>query len=259
MDEKMNKQCKNCNQIFEVNNKNKRQYNKQFCCKKCSSTYNGKNNVGRKRSIEFKNRFITETKICSMCKIEKDKNQFHKRNGRINGVQSKCKDCIYKYNQSRKVAPLKKGEKVCTKCSIKQNINHFFAGACTKDGRSSECKKCCNIRKLNYLHNNIEKRITENCRGRIRKAITKGYKSAATLKLLGCSIQELKKYLELKFSEGMSWNNYGEWHIDHIRPCCSFDLTKSDEQEKCFNYTNLQPLWAEDNLKKADRLDYKND
>lgn len=65
--------------------------------------------------------------------------------------------------------------------------------------------------------------------------------------LLGCTTEELKKHLEPMFSDGMNWGNYGEWHIDHIKPCASFDLTIDSERLKCFNYKNLQPLWAKDN------------
>ncbi len=75
-------------------------------------------------------------------------------------------------------------------------------------------------------------------------------KAKKTIKLLDCTIPELKKYLEKQFKKGMTWNNYGKWHVDHIRPCCKFDLSKPEEQLKCFNYTNLQPLWAEENLRK---------
>ena len=74
-----------------------------------------------------------------------------------------------------------------------------------------------------------------------------------TFDLLGCSIDELKGYLESKFENGMSWENYGKdgWHIDHIKPCASFDLRSELNQKKCFHYTNLQPLWWEDNLSKG--------
>ena len=55
------------------------------------------------------------------------------------------------------------------------------------------------------------------------------------------------------FSISMNWKNYGfkGWHIDHIIPCCKFDLSKENEQRKCFHYTNLNPMWAIDNLKKG--------
>jgi len=74
--------------------------------------------------------------------------------------------------------------------------------------------------------------------------------------LLGCTIGELKIHLESQFTDGMNWDNYGKygWHIDHIKPCASFDLTDPEEQKKCFHYSNLQPLWWIDNLKKGSKI-----
>ncbi len=79
-----------------------------------------------------------------------------------------------------------------------------------------------------------------------------------SMKLFGCSAEVLKKHLEAQFTDGMSWDNYGThgWHIDHIKPCASFDLTVDEEQKKCFNYSNLQPLWAEDNIRKSDKYQF---
>ena len=82
-------------------------------------------------------------------------------------------------------------------------------------------------------------------------------KSDKTLELLGASVTFVKKYLESLFQPGMSWDNYGEWHVDHIIPCASFDLNDPEQQKKCFHYTNLQPLWAADNIAKGAR--YKPD
>ncbi|GAI33061.1 unnamed protein product, partial [marine sediment metagenome] len=59
-----------------------------------------------------------------------------------------------------------------------------------------------------------------------------------------------KKHLEKRFVKGMSWKNYGKWHIDHIKPCATFNLSEKKEQRKCFHYSNLQPLWAKENLSK---------
>lgn len=94
-------------------------------------------------------------------------------------------------------------------------------------------------------------------RARIKTALAKGYKKAAkTTELLGCSVAELKVHLENQFQPGMSWENQGRygWHIDHIIPCAAFDLSNEDEQRRCFHYSNLQPLWAIDNMKKGAKI-----
>ena len=85
------------------------------------------------------------------------------------------------------------------------------------------------------------------------------------MELLGCTINKYKKYLESKFypnptnGEQMTWENYGlhGWHIDHIRPCASFDLTNEKEQLECFNFKNTQPMWAEENRQKWASWDYE--
>jgi hypothetical protein len=79
-------------------------------------------------------------------------------------------------------------------------------------------------------------------------------KSKSLRDLLGCSIPHLKTHLETQFAEGMNWDNHGEWHIDHIMPCAAFDLTQEDEQHRCFHYSNLQPLWAEENMRKSAKI-----
>jgi hypothetical protein len=79
-------------------------------------------------------------------------------------------------------------------------------------------------------------------------------KSYSITKLIGCPLLELKSYLESRFLPGMSWENRSEWHIDHIRPCASFDLTDLEQQRACFHYTNLQPLWAADNHRKGAKV-----
>ena len=106
----------------------------------------------------------------------------------------------------------------------------------------------------------MKKRRAENVqewlKGRLRKRLWDclgGAVGRRSYELTGISIAELKAYLENQFSNGMTWENRGQWHIDHIRPCASFDFTDPEQQRECFHYTNLQPLWAEDNLAKSDR------
>jgi len=105
----------------------------------------------------------------------------------------------------------------------------------------------------NRSRNDMSFRITNSLRARVRAAIKnkRGKKSFKTMQLIGCSIAELRQHLEKQFTEGMTWENYGSWHIDHIKPCASFNLLKEEEQLECFNFKNLQPLWAKDNLRKG--------
>ena len=77
------------------------------------------------------------------------------------------------------------------------------------------------------------------------------YSSSEFEKFLGCSLAKARKYLESQFKPGMSWSNHGKWHIDHIRPVSSFDLSIDKNIYECFNFKNLQPLWAKENLSKG--------
>lgn len=87
-------------------------------------------------------------------------------------------------------------------------------------------------------------------RTRIRAAI-KRQKTLRTNELLGCSYEQLKQHIESLFVDGMNWQNMGDWHIDHIIPLAAFDLSQEVNQKMAFHYSNLQPLWAADNLKKG--------
>jgi hypothetical protein len=110
-----------------------------------------------------------------------------------------------------------------------------------------------NQRQHARLKNSPTERIKHKIRSRIGMAVKKGSKSVSSAALLGCTISEYRKYLETKFLPGMNWENCGKngWHIDHIRPCNDFDLTKPEEQLLCFHFSNTQPLWQIDNLKKG--------
>lgn len=105
------------------------------------------------------------------------------------------------------------------------------------------------------LKHDLEYYIKDRLSTRIRMAILnhKGTKNTSSIELLGASIDVVRKHIESQFLPGMTWENHGMkgWHIDHIIPCDSFDLRDMDEQKRCFNYKNLQPLWAEDNLEKG--------
>ena len=115
-----------------------------------------------------------------------------------------------------------------------------------------EAKRREKKRKLSTPQGRLEMNLRQRLRAAIRTQSAK--KSGKTYDLVGMSARELCIYLEKKFTAGMSWDNYGKWHIDHKVPICSFDLTKEENQKKAFHYKNLQPLWAVDNLKKGGRI-----
>lgn len=100
-------------------------------------------------------------------------------------------------------------------------------------------------------------RLVRNLRRRVSLAVTSQSttKDETTLKLVGCTLEHLIGHLESQFREGQCWDNYGQWHIDHIRPCASFDLSDPLQRKECFHWSNLQPLWGDENLAKRDQWD----
>lgn len=134
-----------------------------------------------------------------------------------------------------------------------KNPEKFKAGvkrwAKTPAGRIST-----NASKVRSRKRNPEIALKHIVRCRVNMALRKGYKKLrSTRESLGCSIPELKTHLENLFQPGMTWENRGEWEIDHIRPCASFDLLDPEQQKCCFHYTNLQPLWRAQNRQKSDK------
>jgi hypothetical protein len=107
----------------------------------------------------------------------------------------------------------------------------------------------CNRRRkidLNY-------KIRRNLRARLYNAIKNQYKAGSAIRDLGCSISELKNYLESQFKSGMTWDNYRKWHIDYIEALANFDLTNRHQCKMACHYSNLRPMWAHDNISKSNR------
>lgn len=108
----------------------------------------------------------------------------------------------------------------------------------------------------NRLKNDINFKLKYLLSSRIRYAM-KGGKNFRSQNYLGCTLEEVRKYIESKFKKGMSWKNHGfeGWHIDHIKPLSLFDFTKEEDRLKAFHYTNLQPLWAKENFLKGNKYE----
>lgn len=182
---------------------------------------------------------------------------------RTNGRKSKrykhwCLSCQKDRGYAYKNKILK--ESLCHSCKMKQpDVLAKISNNSKKLKHSveSKAKTSASLYKR-YGSNPLNRKIAVNLRGRLSQAIRNNYKSGSAVKDLGCSIDDLKAHLEARFhhnpntGEMMSWDNYGRkgWHIDHIMPLCRFDLTNEVELKKACHYTNLQPLWAKDNLEK---------
>jgi hypothetical protein len=99
-------------------------------------------------------------------------------------------------------------------------------------------------------------RMMHDLRCRLRFYIRNGKHKEHMNRLIGCSHSELKAHIAKHFKKGMTWNNQGRhgWHIDHVKPCTAFDLLDPHQQAQCFHFSNLQPLWESDNIRKSDKL-----
>ena len=162
--------------------------------------------------------------------------------------------------------------KICTKCGKRKKINQFYTSnyyckSCTyqtkKDWRLKHRKRHnianrksyrqCKVAKLKY-NQQPHIKLARNLRTRINLALKEICKSAHTFELLGCTLIQLVRHLEKQFKKGMTWKNYGTWHVDHIKPLSKFNLANPKQQKLACNYKNLQPLWANENLSKSNKV-----
>lgn len=120
-----------------------------------------------------------------------------------------------------------------------------------------DVKEKANKRFKERLRTDINFRLANSLRCRLSNALNRNTKSASTLALLGCSVEQLKRHLEKQFQPGMTWEKKGTvFHIDHMIPCSLFDLSDAEQQRRCFHFTNLQPLFASENLTKGEKNIY---
>lgn len=104
------------------------------------------------------------------------------------------------------------------------------------------------------MQNNPQRRISKNLRHRLRKAMLGETMGVSAVRDLGMSVEDFRQYIASMFQPGMTWDNYGQWHLDHIRPLASFDLTDPAQARIACHYSNMQPLWALDNQRKWSKI-----
>jgi hypothetical protein len=211
-------------------------------------------------------------KTCTKCKVDKEFTEFGKVKAIKSGYRSECKMCVkeYRLRHSEHIVEYKKKynlnnkeNKKLYKLKNKERLSEQNRQYRLKNKdkynqwrQNNKIKINNNANKYNKIRKETDSlfKLKMNIRSLINNCIKRqGYKKTSrTFEILSCSYEELKEHLEKKFTEGMSWDNYGKWHIDHIYP-----ISKAiDEQHliKLNHYTNLQPLWAIDNFKKGNRL-----
>lgn len=178
-------------------------------------------------------------KMCSVCGQTKTLLEFNKNPKGKFGVRSNCKEC----------------QKLVTNAWYAANKQRKHERA--KVWRSLNPHKIKRYPRNEYMKRRRQEDLNFKLRCVIRERLTKlvRNKRRSSLLVLGCSIDYLREYLESKFQPGMAWSNYGKngWHIDHIKPLASFDLSDERQLEEACHYSNLQPLWATDNLRKGAR------
>ena len=189
-------------------------------------------------------------KICSKCKIEKDVCEFYKNPKKEGEVRTRCKKCmnkssyVYSKKNKEKLHEIKERYVMNNKEKVKNSKKKWFDKNPNYQNEWSKLK--CDTDILFKLKKNLRSRLGVFLK---RSNLSKKTK---TMEIIGCSPEFLKEYIEKRFYNGMSWENRNEWHIDHIIP-----LSSAKTEEEMFNlchYTNLQPLWIIENLKKSNKL-----
>ena len=227
---------------------------------------------------------IMNVKICKICNIERDINDFYIKNKDYGTRQTKCKFCICEENKLKRTSERKPtmkdaGLHRCSMCKeIKPTIEFY--------SNSHRCKLCDKeYHKQEYVQQRkrkFTKRWDDNNRSHKAKYMNNRYHSNIQVKLsmcisssinyslqhnkhgnhweelVGYTISDLICHLQSLFQPGMTWDNYGEWQIDHKFPITSFNITDyiCEDFKRCWALSNLQPMWAEENRKKQNKIIY---
>lgn len=233
--------CKEFKEFKEFNKSKKGKYGIREKCKICQSKNSKNYHIKNKDKIKLKSKEkYIKRKESGYYKIYKEENK----------EKLKIKSQEYYINNKEKLNTISKENYNKNKIKILNQMKNY------REENSNIIKE----RKHKYYINNKDKinkykrnrniplkeKLIRLTRLRIRQALKGFKKSEATKKIIGCDLDFYKKYLESKFTKDMSWGNYGVngWHIDHIKPCSSFDFSNQEQINQCFHYTNTEPRWA---------------
>lgn len=194
-------------------------------------------------------------KQCSKCKIWKDEGEFHKNSRTKDGLCSKCKVCAIILAQKWTEDNRKRSRQIKAKW---QKNNRQKQNEIRKRWRKANPKKVASIQKKHDAKRAKVPRnkLSRNISRRIRYSLHGNKNGLHWETLVGYTLQELKQHIESQFVEGMSWDNYGEWHIDHQIPISAFnfDFPEDIDFKRCWAIENLKPLWRFENLSKSGKV-----
>lgn len=282
------KNCSKCCENLPLLSFYKDKTNKDGYCSQCKRC---KNENIKKMRLNRMNQNIQKpiNKICPKCKLNLCSSNFTSLKSSKDGLAVYCKKCRRLNDTNRrnnsKENPIIIDDKYsiikkCTKCLIDKDLSFYRINRKSSDNFTHICVDCLpknnwtrekqQISEKKYRLNNPEKikekfkKYSSSINYRIRQSIhsrlvellfkDKISKKNKTFTYIGCDINYFKKWLECQFVDGMTWNNYGEWHLDHVKPCSSYNLTNETEIKECFNWKNYQPLWKKDNMSKSNKI-----
>ena len=208
---------------------------------------------------------LKSMKECVNCKKNKNSNAFDIKRSAKDGLQSWCKQCkrdsyIAKREdilKSRKTYYEENKEHIAHykqkyNKTHREHINAYYANRRKDDVKRAKDNKTAAAKIKQRRHTCVMFRLMSNVRRRLNHVFRGKNRSKRTVELLGTSIDNTFRHLESLFQPGMTWDNYGKWHVDHIYP---LSLAKNTQElENLCHFSNLQPLWAKDNLKKSNKI-----
>lgn len=193
-------------------------------------------------------------KTCKICKVDKELEQFSKKTASSDGLFHQCKSCIKFYRKNYDQKNKDKKQKHSKTYYEKNKKNIINKSTEYRNNNKDLVQKTVREYEKNRRKNDILFKLTGNLRHRTNMIFKNNnfFKNQKFKDYLGCTVEYLTDYLQKKFKNGMNWNNHGDWHIDHIIPLSS--AKTEEEVYKLCHYTNLQPLWAKENMSKGNKI-----
>ena len=196
---------------------------------------------------------------CKDCQIEKDICEFYFRK-ETNKYRTNCKECVknlckrYRTENYNKVIDSKKEYYYNNQNKCCERSRNWYEN--NKEIKNQKHTVYMRTRRQNDTEFKIYSNIQSRIYSALKTHIIDNKKKESTLNIIGCSIEFYKNWLEFQFNQNMNWSNHGEyWHIDHVKPCASFNLLEENQIKECFNWTNVRPIEKIANLIKNDKID----